>query len=407
MKANRIGRCKYHFIIIFFLIYILIILNAHQNYEFNSKNIKQIIYPEMITYKGKKILKSKLINDYLLKLSDDNISERDDEIEKINFYYNLAHYSNEKMIKSELKAKFFEEISKLKNQTIKKIDIFYLSYCLNFGNNLIAINNAIFYCEIVGCHKIILNKYQKRKWFIIKPVININSNITILQGSNVNCTMNNVLCFYEVSWPVYFPRVMKPEVRTYIIKEEILKNLPDVNIKPDELFIHIRSGDIFKYSIGRTIAQPPLCFYEKILNKYKIFKNIYIISMDNGNIIVDALLNKYKNILYKKNSLEYDISLLSHSYNLVLSVSTFAHSSIKLNDNLKNIWEFDMIRLSEKFFFLHHHIYKFKVQYKIYTMKPSDFYLKKMLKWTRSPEQIKLMLEEQCPFDFLITKPNI
>ena len=84
----------------------------------------------------------------------------------------------------------------------------------------------------------------------------------------MNCKMNNVLCFYEVSWSVYFPRVIKPQVRIEIIKSEILKNLPQVNIKADELFIHIRSGDIFKYSIGKTLAQPPLCFYETILNKY-------------------------------------------------------------------------------------------------------------------------------------------
>ena len=40
-------------------------------------------------------------------------------------------------------------------------------------------------------------------------------------------------------------------------------------------------------------------------------------------------------------------------------------------------------------------------------MKPSDIYINKMFKWTKSPEQIKLMLEAECPYDFTETKPNI
>ena len=169
----------------------------------------------------------------------------------------------------------------MKKQTITQLDIFYLSQIMNFGNNLLTLNNAIFFCEIVGCKRIILNKYPlKRRWLIIKPVYNKKLNITIMLGSNVDCKNNRILCFYEISWCVYFPKVIIPQVRTDIVKEEILKNLPKVKIDPNDLYIHIRGGDIFKYKIGRTLGQPPLCYYEKIINNYKKLKNIYIISMD-------------------------------------------------------------------------------------------------------------------------------
>ena len=46
------------------------------------------------------------------------------------------------------------------------------------------------------------------------------------------------------------------------------------------------------------------------------FKNIHIISMDRLNVVVEALLKKYKNIIYKRNNLEYDIALLCHAYNI-------------------------------------------------------------------------------------------
>ena len=101
--------------------------------------------------------------------------------------------------------------------------------------------------------------------------------------------------------------------------------------------------------------------------------------------------------------MEYDIALLSNAYNIVLSVSSFALSAIKLNDKLKDLWEYDLMRLSEKFLFLHHHLFKFSIKYKIHTMNPSYEYISKMFLWKGSPEQIKLMLNDKCPFNFTIT----
>jgi hypothetical protein len=115
---------------------------------------------------------------------------------------------------------------------------------------------------------------------------------------------------------------------------------------------------------------------------------------------------KIHGIINIKNKLDYDIALLCNAYNIVLSVSSFAISSIKLNYNLKKIWEYDIMRLSEKFLFLHHHIFNFKISYNIYTMKPSDTYASKMFSWTKSKEQIYLMLTDRCPYDFVETIPN-
>ena len=37
-------------------------------------------------------------------------------------------------------------------------DIFYINKTYHFGNQIIALSNAIFYCEVVGCNTIILNQ---------------------------------------------------------------------------------------------------------------------------------------------------------------------------------------------------------------------------------------------------------
>ena len=128
--------------------------------------------------------------------------------------------------------------------------------------------------------------------------------------------------------------------------------------------------------------------------------------MERKNIILDELIKRHKDIIYKKNNYKYDISLLVYCFNVVSSVSTFFISSIKFNDNLKNLWEYDINRLSEKFVGLHYHFYKFDIKFNIYTMKPSDVYSKKMFLWTKSKSQLKLMLEDNCPYDFVLTKPN-
>ena len=152
-------------------------------------------------------------------------------------------------------------------------------------------------------------------------------------------------------------------------------------------------------------GQPPLCFYERIMNSFK-FKNIYIVANDQKNTVFHTLIKKYPNIIYQKNGLEHDISLLTHAYNIALSISSFSLSSIKFNDNLKNVYEFDLYRLTEKFVLLHHHVYKFDIKYKIYSMKPSQRYRSKMFNWVYSSKQRGLMLNDNCPYDFTVIKPN-
>jgi len=400
---------KYPFIFICVLIYLIIILlikqsKIHLRNSYITKKKENII-----SYKGSKVIKSKLINDYLSKIPDKYIVDKEKERNRFNMFYNLEYYSDNLLIQSKLKDELLKEISKLKNQTVTKLETFYLSTNKNFGNGLIIFNNAIFFCEVVGCHRIILNENNiARKWLIKNPIYIKKLNITIFQGPEVDCNLNNILCIHETAMKIffpYFPIIISPQVRTDLIKSEILKNLPLVNTNKNDLYIHIRGGDIFQTYPHRAYAQPPLCFYDKII-KNQTFSNIYIISMDRLNIIVNTLMKKYKNIVHNINDVEKDISLLTHAYKIAASVSSFIISAIKLNDNLKDLWEYDIMRLSEKFVVLHHHIAKFKIKYRIHSMTPSNNYLSQMFSWKSTPEQIKLMLEDQCPFDFVLIKTN-
>ena len=154
-------------------------------------------------------------------------------------------------------------------------------------------------------------------------------------NSKVNCSDPTILCT-SIKNRFWFSMIaIKPEIRINIIKNEIKRNLPQLKIDKDDLYMHIRVNNHIDY------AQPPLCFYETILKNFN-FKNIYIISGTRSNSVIDKLVREYPNIIFQKNSREVDISYLANAYNLVGSISSFFEVAVKMNDNLNIIFEYDI-----------------------------------------------------------------
>ena len=408
-SSFKIG-LKFKFFILIIMTIFLFIFNFLDNEIKELKEIKEVkevkeeekINPNYIMYKGSRIQKNKLWADYFSRISFQNQNESDEK-QILNELFNLSEYSTDPKIKNEYKNRFLKFFSELKGKPVNKIDTFYMSKFCNFGNCLVTINNLIFYCEIVGCHKIIF--FGSPYTLIRRPIYIKELNISLIQYSRENCEDDTVLCLPFKNWNPFYTGLVKPEIRTQYLKEEIMRNIPEVNVDPKALYIHIRGGDAFNKNVHTHYSQPPLCFYEKVIDNNK-FQNIYIISGDRRNIILDALMNKYKNIIFNHFDYKKDISLLIHAFNAVASVSSFFLSSIKFNDNLEHLWEYDIFRFCEKFRLLHHHLYKFDIKYKIHTMKPSDIYADQMHIWKNSESQLKLMIEDKCPYDFVLTKPN-
>jgi hypothetical protein len=191
-----------------------------------------------------------------------------------------------------------------------------------------------------------------------------------------------------------------------IYKKYILCNLPKVVTHPNELYIYIRSGDIFLSHEKRLISfysQPPFCFYIKILEKFK-FSKVFIISEDKINPVIPKLLNKYSYIKKKKNNIKLDISYLTNSYNIVAAKSTFFSTCIKLNDKFKFLWEYDFYSIKSAYLEFHYSFYKFPIYYTIYIMNSSTNYRKLMIPWINSPRQRKRMIDEKCINNFEIIR---
>ena len=122
----------------------------------------------------------------------------------------------------------------------------------------------MFYCEIIKCKNIILNKDYF--WFIKNNITISDYNITISVDDYKN--YNNSIALIYDSWDLFFSFFkIKPEIRIHYLRNEIILNLPKILTHEKDLFIHIRSGDIFFSIIHSPYAQPPLCFYN---NKFQI-----------------------------------------------------------------------------------------------------------------------------------------
>jgi hypothetical protein len=273
-----------------------------------------------------------------------------------------------------------------------------------FGNYFISINNAIIYCEFLGCKKIIFE--NNNTIFINKAIFYKKKNITIepiqiFNSSDNNTITLNVYFFYFKNF--YFLKNMN---RFNIFKKQLINNLPKVMAHPNDLYIYFRSGDIFqqfKYSI-RNYYQPPLCFYIKILLEYK-FRKVFIISEDKLNPVIPKLLSKYSFIKYMSNSLKLDISYLINSFNIVAAKSSFFAIAIKFNDKLKFLWEYDCyVSVWQRYRFFHYTVIKFPFHYTIYYMNSSVTYRKLMFPWINSLNQRKMMIEEKCLNNFDIIK---
>ena len=202
----------------------------------------------------------------------------------INKYFII---DNDYIIKYNLNQKLpaiqnIKDIIKLYKNLSSINEIFLSSHC-RFGNCIIYLNNYICLCEILRCKLILLDKNDF--WFI-RNNITLENNISIKVGDKKEFNQ-------FTKGKIFFDNIfnIKLELKILLLKEEIIKNIPKIKTSKNDLYIHIRSDDMFKRKNLNMIdhIQPPLCFYLNILN-YFHFKNIYIISSDKGNPNINKLI---------------------------------------------------------------------------------------------------------------------
>jgi len=343
-----------------------------------------------------------ILKNYLSIFKGNYNSELAIDIERIKEYFSLKvlpknkNYLVNKKEKDNLKNLFNKKF----NKNFAFVKNIFIEDAYPFGNRMIALNNIIYYSEVLGIKNIYLNSAYD--WFIKNDVITNKIHISVINKSEINCDSKETFC--GGNYEFYFPIYLKPERRSLILKDEIKRNLPRIKINKEDLYIYIRSGDSFG-PMGNEYTPAPYCFYHRILSNFK-FKDIYIISSDNLNPIIGKLLSANPNIIHKLNSIKTDLSLLCNAYNLVNSVSSFSQVAISFNDNLINLFEYEVYKMGQKILHFHYDFDRLDRNFNIYRMKPSENYYIKMFTWRNTDAQRKLLFKENCKYDFRKTYSN-
>ncbi len=148
---------------------------------------------------------------------------------------------------------------------------------------------------------------------------------------------------------------------------------------PIDLVIHVRSGDVFgklfnkmgllaetrallravwrklqnKSYVHPGYPQPPLAFYELILNS-RHWENVVLVAEDKRNPVIDKILQRYPNVKYKKQNFEADLEVVLHAKNLVIGQGAFGLALALANRHIEglfcptNAWDLNGLILSGK-----------------------------------------------------------
>jgi hypothetical protein len=297
------------------------------------------------------------------------------------------------------KKKLFVFLSKCLGKNITKVKYIFFGPSLRFGNMIKFLEKAIYYCHIIDCKKIFLDK--KKIWFIRKNLKIKKYKMSIEIKNEKDIITYDTIIIDKTDNFFNYNKYTKYEYNLDIFKNEIIANLPKLKINKNDLYIYIRSGDIF-IKPHRFYSQPPLCFYKKILDNYD-FNKIYLITENMNNPVINQILNYFPNIIYNKNKIQMDISLLVHAYNIVGANSSFLSNILRININLLFLWMFQfLIRKNiKKTKFNINKFYSLN-KIKIFYMYSSKRYYEEMKIWNNTKSQRDLMLNENCTSDFFI-----
>jgi len=202
------------------------------------------------------------------------------------------------------------------------------------GNNITQIINAIYFAEYFKIDKIMFPRHNNFNTYQIdlKKYINEKKNDKLYQHDFFSrkkiCESYNICesIFDDVN--VKVGDILK---KIFIFKSE------NLDLNNDDLVIHIRSGDVYSKSPHPGWVQPPLTFYEKIIDS-KPWKRIFLICEDNKSPIIQPLLIKYNFIHFKLQSLAEDINYILQCKNICFGMGSFVPTLLIMNDHLNTIY---------------------------------------------------------------------
>jgi hypothetical protein len=266
-------------------------------------------------------------------------------------------------------------------------NIYIEKWFCRLGNNIIQVINVILIALYYN-YNIILpkNKYFNTTYIIINDKITMENEKIISSESENFFFRDRIKDIDKKLFKLNNERTLE------ILKKSFnFNNFKLHDLKNNDIVIHIRSGDIFSRPNPHPhYIMPPLSYYIDIIKFIKYDNTIddpviYLISEDTLNPCVNELLKLYPQIIYKKQSLDEDISLILSAHNIIASFGSFISALLHFSQNIKNL----------------HKVSYDKYDWEIY--KNLNFYItdlneyhELMKPWKNTEEQKRIMINYQC-----------
>lgn len=213
-----------------------------------------------------------------------------------------------------------------------------------FGNALLQLADAYNIARGLGVHKI-----YHRGYSFLNDVANVGG-ITFVKG--VPKTGENYLIgdFYQnhalldvctdnlYRWEIV--RAMSVHMTLSVVTQT------DDSLHEGSLYIHLRSGDIFKKTPPhRDYGQAPLAFYTKIIRSQPWLK-VHLVFEDEFNPVIPALQRflSETGIPYETHSgdIHHDAEVLLRAKNLVIARGTFIYPILCISKNIDQVFYFEV-----------------------------------------------------------------
>lgn len=230
------------------------------------------------------------------------------------------------------------------------INSLYISVLNRFSNALIQIAHAVLFANhIKACNvfvpecKRIRDIFPKGERFTCQGL-----GVEIIIGNpnaKDNCLEGRFLHVRSAQREFYknLPSTYEA-IRSFSHATRLLN--PENILGPDEMVIHIRSGDIFKPrgAIHPNYGQPPLSFYRKAVG-HAMPRIVHLVYQDMRNPVIKPLKKwlRDQNIAFtkpSKSSLRKDVKTVLRAQTLVAGQGTFIPGAVSLGGNLKTIYCF-------------------------------------------------------------------
>ena len=122
------------------------------------------------------------------------------------------------------------EVQNLTKKIISMVKIIFIKKTKNFGNQIIALNNLIYYSKILGIKNIYLN--SKINWYIKKDINTDKIHISLISKKKINCNSKETFCTLLIKF--FFPIIIKSKRKSIILKDEIKNNLPKIKTNKND-----------------------------------------------------------------------------------------------------------------------------------------------------------------------------